>query len=138
MLNDDGKLRRKYSNKRVNSAREGIEFKLSFDELCLLMKEAGIVLSNWGFTGGYYVLARFNDEGPYEYGNCRFITQYENMKEQKTTISQTVARRANIKKAFDSSNRQEGYDNYLKMRRKLSEERNRRRIRDDMDHRWIH
>ena len=82
MLDDDNKLKKKYINKKVNATKEGIEFLLSFEEFCLLVEEAGLVSSDLGFTGRMYVLARYNDEGPYEYGNCRFILQSENAKEK--------------------------------------------------------
>lgn len=82
MLDDDNKLTRKYINKRVNAGKEGIEFMLSFEEFCLLVEEAGLVSSDLGFTGNMYVLARYNDSGPYQYGNCRFILQSENAKEK--------------------------------------------------------
>ena len=83
VINDDGKLRQRFCNKRVNAAKENIEFNLTFEEYCDLVQEAGLVSSQLGFagTGKNYVLARYNDEGPYEIGNCRFITQHENLVE---------------------------------------------------------
>lgn len=82
-LDDDSKLKRKWSNKRVNAKKENIEFNLTFDEYCKLVKEAGLKSSQLGFSGEGYVLARYNDVGAYEYGNCRFITHAENVKEKK-------------------------------------------------------
>lgn len=82
MIDDDKKLKRKYINKRVNAAKEGIDFLLSFEDFCQLVLDAGLVSSDLGFTGKMYVLARYNDTGPYEYGNCRFILQSENAKEK--------------------------------------------------------
>ena len=89
-VDDDGKLKQRYVNKRVNSKSEGIEFHLTFYEYCKLVADAGLVSSDLGFTGKGYVLARFNDEGGYEFSNCRFITQLENARERE---SHTVHKR---------------------------------------------
>lgn len=83
-LDDDGELYNKYRQKRSNALytqKKG--FNLTFEEYCQLVKEAGLVSSQLGYKGEGYVLARFNDEGSYEYGNCRFITQIENLAERK-------------------------------------------------------
>lgn len=79
---DDGKLRQRYSNKRVNAQKEGIEFNLSYEEYCQLVSDACLKSSQLGFSGCGYVLGRYNDTGAYEVGNCRFITQYENSEEK--------------------------------------------------------
>lgn len=100
-LDDDGKLRQKFRNKRVNARQEGIPFELSFEDLVSLMKRAGVCSSDWGFDAGKnYVLARHNDSGSYRIDNCRFITQRENMREQNDSPSQVAARRRNVKLAF--------------------------------------
>lgn len=83
VVDDDGKLKQRFYNKRINSKSEGIEFNLTFQEYCKLVADAGLVSSDLGFTGKGYVLARFNDEGGYEYYNCRFITQKENARERE-------------------------------------------------------
>ena len=88
-IDDDGKIRRRYCNKRVNAKKEGIEFELSFEEYCTLVKEAGLKSSQLGFTGDNYVLARYGDNGPYRYGNCRFITQQENCNEKVKSYAET-------------------------------------------------
>ena len=90
-IDDDGKIQQKYVNKRVNSKSEGIEYNLTFEEYCKLVSDAGLVSSDLGFTGRGYVLARFNDEGGYEYSNCRFITQLENAHEKEShTIHRSI------------------------------------------------
>lgn len=99
MIDDDGKLKRRFINKRVNSSKEGIDFELTFEEYCKLVKKAGLVSSQLGFTGENYVLARYKDKGSYRIGNCRFITHQENMREQKKTKKQKDASRRNAKKA---------------------------------------
>lgn len=85
-LDDDGKLKDKWKNKRVNAANEGIEFNLRFDEYLELVAEAGLKSSQLGFTGEGYVLARYNDKGGYTKGNCRFITQKENSDEKNRRL----------------------------------------------------
>ena len=82
---DIRKLKQKYYNKRVNANKEGIEFFLTFEEFKYLMEKAGLTVDDLGFTGKNYVLARYNDSGPYSINNCRFITQYENYHEKKIT-----------------------------------------------------
>ena len=85
-VDDDGKLYSKWLNKRNNAKSEGLECELSYEEFCLLVKEAGIVSSDLGFSSdGKYVFARYNDSGNYTYDNCRVITQLENAHERKPT-----------------------------------------------------
>ena len=86
-LDDDGKLIQRWRNKCVNAKKEGIECKLTFDEYCTLVKEAGLVSSQLGFTGEKYVLGRYNDEGDYTLENCRFITQKENSDEKNQRLN---------------------------------------------------
>lgn len=86
-LDDDGKLIQKWRNKCVNAKAEGLKCKLTFEEYCQLVDQAGLVSSQLGFTGQGYVLARYNDEGDYEMGNCRFITQKENSDEKHARIN---------------------------------------------------
>lgn len=81
-VNDDGKLKQRYINKRVNAKKENIEFHLSYEQYIQLVIDAGLKSSQLGFTGEGYVLGRYNDAGAYEYGNCRFITQKENSHEK--------------------------------------------------------
>ena len=68
-LDDDDKLIQKWRNKKVNAKQEGLECLLTFEEYCLLVKEAGLKSSQLGFTGEGYVLARYEDSGDYRYGN---------------------------------------------------------------------
>ena len=81
-LDDDGKLKQRWVNKKVNALKEGIQCELTYDEYCSLVKQAGLVSSKLGFTGEKYVLARYNDIGNYTIDNCRFITQKENLEER--------------------------------------------------------
>lgn len=85
-VNDDGKLNQRWHNKRVNARAEGIECNLTYDEYCQLVADAGLRSSQLGYTGEGYVLARYNDSGNYEIGNCRFITQKENSDEKNERL----------------------------------------------------
>lgn len=85
LLDDDGLLYQKYKAKCYNGKFQGHECLLTFHEYCLLVQEAGLVSSQLGYKGEKYDLARYNDEGNYEIGNCRFITHKENLKERKVS-----------------------------------------------------
>lgn len=99
-IDDDGKIKRRWLNKSINALKEGIDFSLSFEEFCILVKSAGLVSSELGFSGGKkFVLARYGDAGGYVYGNCRFITQSENALEKKKTEKMVESCRVNVKKA---------------------------------------
>ena len=97
MVDDDGKLRQRWNNKRVNAEKENIPFALSFEEYTVLVEQAKLKSSDLGFTGKNYVLARYNDTGAYVVGNCRFITHMENMAEQKKTAAQEAGRQIGLK-----------------------------------------
>lgn len=85
-VNDDGKLKQRYINKRVNAQKEGIAFNLTYDQYVGLVASANLKSSQLGFTGENYVLGRYNDTGAYEVGNCRFITQKENAEEKSRRL----------------------------------------------------
>ena len=85
-VDDDGKLRDRWYNKKGDAKTQGLKCLLTFEEYCQLVKDAGLVSSQLGYKGQKYVLARYNDEGNYEIGNCRFITQKENIKEKKISM----------------------------------------------------
>ena len=77
-VDDDGKLYSHYQNKKTNAKKENLEVRMSFEEYCELVHEAGLKSSQLGFKGDGYVLARYNDRGDYTKDNCRFITQIQN------------------------------------------------------------
>lgn len=98
-------LAKKIANKRVNAKKEGIPFKLTARDIRKLLAAAGISSEQWGFAdGGMYVLARRNDTGAYEAGNCYFITQAENMRERAMSVKNLAACRANVAKAIQAAN----------------------------------
>ena len=91
-VDDDGKMYQRYLNKKINANHEGIDFNLTFQEFCLLCSESNLKSSNLGYTGDGFVLARYNDEGDYSYGNCRFITHTENIQERDSHLTFTQIR----------------------------------------------
>ena len=97
-IDDDGKLCQRYTNKRVNAAKEGIDFALTFEEFVALFRAAGIVSSMCGNKG--YQLSREDDTGPYVGWNCKFKTHVENHSEKRVTSSIVRASRLNVRKAI--------------------------------------
>ena len=66
---------------RLLSDGTPMEFLLTEDDVQCLLDEAGITIRDIGRSNHQYALARYNDEGHYEVGNCRFITVFENREE---------------------------------------------------------
>lgn len=81
-LDDDGKLYMKYKAKCYNGQHQNHPMLMTFHEYCQLVKDAGLKSSDLGYHGNKYDLARYNDEGPYAVGNCRFITHLDNLLER--------------------------------------------------------
>ena len=92
----DKKIYRKYSNKRVNSKKENIPFNLSFDDYKNLMRKSNISIDDIGIKK--YHLARYNDTGCYEIGNCRFVYYLINLREKKISNKSRKASRKNLLK----------------------------------------
>ena len=97
-IDDDKKLKIKYYNKCNNAKKEGLKCELTFEEFFELLLEAGLKSSQLGFSGEGYVLARYNDEGNYKKGNCRFILQKENAEEKKISQKVRLTSQKNISK----------------------------------------
>jgi hypothetical protein len=106
-INDDRKLKRRWINKKYNAKKEGLSCELTYDEYCQKVRDANLKSSDLGFTGNNYVLARYNDEGDYTPGNCRFITQAENAREKKNSEKNRKASSEKIKKYNASLTEQE-------------------------------
>lgn len=70
--------RTKWRAKKHHAKEKGVEFNLPFDHYISLMLEAGITEEQIGWGAHKYCLGRYGDNGPYELGNCRFITNREN------------------------------------------------------------
>ena len=87
-------LKVKYTNKKWNAYKENIEFNLTLDQYISLMKKANITIKDIAPNG--YHLSRYNDNGAYEIGNCRFITYLENAKEKTISEKSIKASKINI------------------------------------------
>jgi hypothetical protein len=88
MSEEDRQIYVKYKNKKDHA---GASLQLSFEEYKHLMVIAGITAIQIGSKSGMFQLARYNDSGNYISGNCRFITQANNLKEmlcRRTTEQQ--------------------------------------------------
>ena len=79
----DAESHRAWHKKVRHPGRNGVKMLLSGAEYCQLMEDAGITANDIGNKPHQYNLARDNDTGNYEVGNCRFITALENRHERK-------------------------------------------------------
>ena len=93
-------LTKKYVRTKRNQCKStGKEWNLTLSDVHWLLYMAGITIKDVGrSSGSSYQLARFNDEGPYAPGNCRFITLREHMREQKWTPERRARQAENIRK----------------------------------------
>ena len=90
ILSEDTKTIWKYYT--AKKLRKGESpFLLTPQELMRLMDDAGIAANDIGQKSHQYQLARHNDTGNYEVGNCRFITAKENQNEKTTTHCKRVS-----------------------------------------------
>ena len=90
----DRKLKQKFWNKRVNAAKESIEFNLTLEQFVQLMESSNITLDDLHIKGHH--LSHYNDSGAYEIGNCRFVHYLENYAEKKISDKAREASRRNI------------------------------------------
>lgn len=141
-LDDDGKLMSRYRNKIHNARKENIKCLLTLYEYCMLLKMSGLKSSNLGFKGDKYVLARYNDTGNYEWGNCRFITHKENMHEQKISEKLKLLHKKfnlkgleaikNISKEDLSIRIKKGLQNSEKMKQIREEQKRKKEIKESL------
>lgn len=87
-------LGKKIQMKRINATREDLEFYLSKQDVETLLNDAGITVEDWSFMG--YHLSRYNDEGHYTVGNCRFVPYQINYAEKKISLASRNASSKNI------------------------------------------
>lgn len=99
-IDNDGSLPGKFSRKKSNAKRKGIEFLLSYEQYVHLVESAGLVASDIGRKGGYD-LARYGDEGPYSIDNCRFITHGDNIRERKVSDKMRAHQTALLKGIYE-------------------------------------
>lgn len=77
------RFKARYLQQRASAKYRGVEFKLTFDEWCTWWLATGHV-DERGKCRGQWVMARPNDEGPYELGNLRCQLAEENVAEGNT------------------------------------------------------
>ena len=87
--NESGRIQRyitrkrwKTNGKRVDRNGDPILCELKSADIRQLLEEAGITIDDLGHGRDSYCLARYNDLGSYEIGNCRFVTNGENWDEK--------------------------------------------------------
>lgn len=73
----------KYYNQMRNAMNRGIEWAITLKEWWETWESSG-VYEQRGINKGQYVMARFNDVGPYAVGNVYITTTEENLKEYRT------------------------------------------------------
>lgn len=79
------------------------------------MEKNNLRSSNLGFSSkDKFVLARYQDQGHYSVGNCRFITQKENAIEKTITEKSRKASSENIRK-FNKTRTKEDYEELSKL-----------------------
>ena len=78
--------------KRQRKAPSNKQFLLSATEMVQLFSDAGITANDIGRGLHQYQLARHNDTGHYEMGNCRFITAGANRAERCTQKNQRAVK----------------------------------------------
>jgi hypothetical protein len=88
-------IRMKWLHKRHDASKKNIPFKLSMGDYKKLLQEANISPDDVAPAG--YHLARYNDTGPYEYGNCRFVYYVVNVAEKKISDKHRAAAARNMK-----------------------------------------
>ena len=74
-----------WKEKKQRKTPPSKQFLLSATEMVRLFSDAGITAKDIGKGSHQYALARHNDTGHYEMGNCRFITARANTQERSET-----------------------------------------------------
>ena len=80
---EDMVLYKYWKGKTVSSLHSEVKFLLTPLQLKSLLAEASISILDVGNGKGKYNLSRYQDKGNYEIGNCRFITQLDNIMEKE-------------------------------------------------------
>jgi len=77
-------------NNHVGKGKSEVKFLIGPTEMISLLEEAGISINDVGNGKGKYNLARHGDKGNYEYGNCRFVLQIDNLTEREYSLRYIV------------------------------------------------
>lgn len=102
VVDDDGKLRKRYKNKKSNSKITGVKFLLSFSEYVELLSSAELKSSDLGHGSvkRYFLVRKVGCE-TYAVGQCEFITSEEHIRRkpklQKTEKMVESAKRNLVK-----------------------------------------
>lgn len=94
-------LDKKIARKIHNAKKEGLFFLLTHEQVQILLNEARITPKEWCLNG--FNLARINDEGNYEMGNCRFIPWLENQRERNFSENQRAVSARNMQIAHKNA-----------------------------------
>ena len=94
ILTEETKAIWKYWKEKKSHGTPNKQFLLSATDMLQLLNDASITANDIGRQPHQYQLARYNDTGDYEMGNCRFTTRRENRAEQKSTKGIPKGRRA--------------------------------------------
>lgn len=76
-------VRDKYWDQVSHAKQRGIAFELTFEQWLVIWFQSG-KFEQRGCRSHQYVMARFEDRGPYAVGNVKIITMKENMIEGQT------------------------------------------------------
>jgi histidyl-tRNA synthetase len=91
--------RQAFQKQRGNARRRGIEFSLTYEEWLSIWKKSG-KLNKRGRLHGCYVMARFNDKGPYALKNVKIISVTKNQNEMRVGARMTKKQLLNHAKAI--------------------------------------
>ncbi len=92
-------LRDRYYDQKSHARARGIAFALTFEQWLIVWVQSG-KLEERGRRSHQYVMARFNDRGPYAIGNVKITTMRANMIEAQTgrRHSEATKRLMSVKK----------------------------------------
>jgi len=91
-------------NKKRTMKDRGLEFHLTESDIHVLLFMARITVRDIGHGGEQYCLARFGDKGHYTRGNCRFITQSDNLSERRIQPRQSPCEECGVELSSYKSN----------------------------------
>lgn len=89
-------LKEKIAAKAANAKKNGLLYLLTEEDVSILLAEAGITSEQWCYEG--YHLARYEDKGNYEKGNCRFVPRSVNFAEKKVSHKMRIASAETLRK----------------------------------------
>ena len=91
--------KRAYRGQRKSAKQRGIPFLLSFEEWCEIWIASG-KFGKRGCKRDQYVMARYEDKGPYAKGNVKIVTSSENAREGWLGFKHSDATKRRISKGL--------------------------------------